>query len=78
MLHLVSCGVEVDIRGICMINIFVISLEKRKPLRQLNYTLAPKIDNFTGGHVLGNMEERMRSHAWRSLEVDRTSGLKPF
>lgn len=63
MLHLVSCDVEVDIRGFCMIHIFVISLEKRKPLGPLNYTLTPKVDNFTGGHFLGNMEERMRSHA---------------
>lgn len=78
MLHLASCGVEVDIRDFCMIHIFVISLEKRKSLGQLNYTLAPKVDNFTGGHVLGNTEERMRSHAWESLEADRTSGLKPF
>lgn len=60
-----------------MIHIFIISLEKRKPLGQLNYTLAPKAVNFVGGHFLANMEERMKSHAWESLEADRTSGLKP-
>lgn len=56
MLHLVSCGVEVDIRGSCMIRIFIISLKKSKSPGQISYTLAPKVDDFTGGHFLANMD----------------------
>lgn len=59
MLHLVSCGGLVDIRGICMIHIFIISLEKSESPGQISYTLASKVDNFTGGYFLANMEERV-------------------
>lgn len=36
-----------------------------------------KVDDFTGGHLWADTEKWVRHHAWKSLEVDRTTGLNP-